>query len=257
MSTPSWMDVAASLEREINAVMEQAWPHDWNEDFLTRSLLRQIHGHLRSRPYLYGSEPVRVSMECYKLTGKHETAFGDIGLLVTVAHKGAKPITGAAYLEAKRRKERTTQFPEIRWPQVKRILKHAPKASLLLYDYEHSTQFVGTYGYVPWGYQVPPPSAPVEFHPVTKVRAVALDTALATQAKDTQLYLYGVPLSIQLVGRYFCGLDLDFSERCVKSLAGFGGKFRTRRLVVVRVIEGHEDAPSPAVNPSVYTREEE
>lgn len=255
MST--WVEVAATLERHINEVMAEAYPHDWDENYLSRQLLHRIQSCLSSRPYLRGSERVQVSMECYKLTGKLEMTFGDIGLLITVAHKGAAPITGGAYLEAKRREPRTVRFPEIKVAQARRILRRAPKAALLLYDYDYSTQFVGPLGYVPWSWkQAPLLSTTVDALPVTKVRVVPLDTALATGAKDTNLYVHGVPLSIQLVARYFCGLDLEFSSECVLSLAGWSGKFMPKRLAVIRVAEGGGETTSPEINRQTFAPED-
>lgn len=120
-----------------------------------------------------------------------------------MARRGAAPLTGAAYLEAKRRKEATTCFPEFNTSQANRILKNAPKASLLLYDYEFSTEFIGPLGYELWTWRdLPAITSSVPARPVVKVRTVPLTTALATKTKDTRLYPYSTPLSIQLVARY-------------------------------------------------------
>jgi hypothetical protein len=253
----TWTELAATLEKSITEVIDDAYPHAWNEDHLSYQLLQHIHGSLQSRPYLRGHERVRVTMECYKQTGGQERNFGDIGLLVTVAHKGAAPITGVAYLEAKRRRERTVQFPEIKVSQAERILRKAPRASFLLYDYEYSTQFVGPLGYQPWNWREQPLITDhVEALPVTKVRTVPIHTALAAQSKDTALYAYGTPLSIQLVSRYFCGLDLEFSKLCVESMAGWREKFLPKRLAVIRVVEGRGDVDAAPINSSMFAREE-
>jgi hypothetical protein len=257
MPAETWIEVAASLEAAINKVMDDAYPHDWNEDFLSRDLLRQVRGCFQSRPYLRGWENLRITMECWKQTGNQEANFGDIGLLVTIAHRGLSPITGAAYLEAKRRLPRTARFPEIRTGQAKRIRARAPKAAFLLFDYEYSTQFVGPLGRYPWSWRDGPVIASsIEALPVVKVRVVPLDTALAANAKDTSLYCYGLPFSHQLVSRYFCGLDLEFSKDAVQSLAGFGRKLLPKRLAVINVVEGGGDVEAPKVNEQLYKREE-
>ncbi|HEY0684833.1 MAG TPA: hypothetical protein VGD45_21025 [Steroidobacter sp.] len=253
----TWLEVAATLENEINEVMDQAYPHDWDENFLSRQLLRSIQGCLQTRPYVRGTERVRISMECYKLTGRREATFGDIGLLISVIHKAAKPVTGAAYLEAKRRRPHTTQFPEFRQAQLKRILKAAPKAQLLLYDYEPSTQFVGPLGYHPWQWGLSPLIAShVSRLPCANVRVVPIDTALAAGVKDTRLYPFGTTLSLQLIARYFCGLDLEFAPACVESLKG-NGALLPKRLAVIRVVEGGGQVDGPEINPNIFVREDD
>jgi len=126
----TWTELAATLEKTITEVIDDAYPHAWDEDHLSYQLLHRIHGSLQSRPYLRGHERVRVTMECYKQTGGQERNFGDIGLLITVAHKGSAPITGVAYLEAKRRREHTVLFPEIKVSQAQRISPESAKSSI-------------------------------------------------------------------------------------------------------------------------------
>jgi hypothetical protein len=137
------------------------------------------------------------------------------------------------------------------------FLRKAPRAAFLLYDYEYSTQFVGPLGYHPWSWREQPLITDhVEALPVTKVRTVPIHTALAAQSKDTTLYAYGTPLSIQMVSRHFCGLDLEFSKLCVESMAGWRDKFLPKRLAVIRVVEGRGDVDAILINNNVFAREE-
>jgi hypothetical protein len=73
--------------------------------------------------------------------------------------------------------------------------------------------------------------------------------------KDARLYSYSAPFSIQLVARYFCGLDLEFSTECIQSL--MGKRFLPKRLAVINVVENGAAIEMPTINPQVFSREPE
>lgn len=46
----TWTELAATLEKTITEVIDDAYPHAWAEDHLSYQLLHHIHGSLQSRP---------------------------------------------------------------------------------------------------------------------------------------------------------------------------------------------------------------
>jgi len=254
----TWIELSATVEKNINACIDKCYPYDWDEDHITYSVLSGIRNAFNGRPFLRGRESIQVDMETYKLTGKPEKTHGDIVLIVSLTRRGSPPIQGAAFIEAKKRKIGTTKFPEMRIPQARRILKSAPRAFYLLYDFEFTAQFITQEGFAPWNRPISPLiEKGVEYAKVAKALTIPLNLALATAQKNTSLYAYSLPFSLQLMGRYLCGLDLEYDRSSLAVASGWvQSKGLPRRVVSIRVTEGYGESPFVEINTDRYESEE-
>jgi hypothetical protein len=247
-------DLTGLLEHTIRTTVKNVGIWDWDEDHITRSILTQLRQEL-GRVELVGDD-VRSHLhwEAYKLSGTYENRFGDIAVLVKINYKDGEHLQGAAFLEAKRRQRRKTNFDAMRAKQVNKILKHAPRAQYLLYDYEDIT-----------GFQ----SAPAFLHeiqnfyrrnwqtgsvaPRTSAVCVPLNVAKATGYKDTLLYRYATPLSMMLSCRYFQGLDLEFGKEAIEVACGYLEKFGLPSYVLE--VEISEAGAEPKENTASVNRQ--
>jgi hypothetical protein len=156
-------------------------------------------------------------------------------------------------LEAKRRDLKKSTFSAAKSAQLKTILRRGPSARLLLYDYDNvsscmdnwATQFEDHYYRRQFG------TNPPYTHCVTVPASVALQQGRYT----TDLHKFGVPLSYQLIGRYFRGFDLEMKKDTVEAVKGnatrHGG---SRELLLVGVSTGDAEPQLPRVNDNRYTK---
>ncbi|QNU62906.1 hypothetical protein [Vreelandella titanicae] len=227
------------LEQTIRNSLSSISAHAWDEDHITYTLLKDLQSALKGSRFSGHDPRSAINWETYKLKGSYETDFGDIALVVNINYKDGSSVNGVAFLEAKKRDWRKTTFSAMRVNQAKRILKNAPRAQYLLYDYDEITGFLNgslysdemEYYYFRRGLTVP-------FSPITRSVCVPLNLALTKGDKDTLLYRHGLPLSFVLSTRYFQGLDLEFDEKSKQVATGFLNKFGLSKYVVkVDIIE--------------------
>lgn len=226
-------ELTGRIESTIRNSIGGLTGHEWDEDFITLNLIRDLKYEIAGRYVISEDRRSEIDWQIYKLKGTFENNFGDIALVVNINYKDGTDLHGVAFLEAKKRDWRKTSFSAMKIPQAKKILKNAPRSQYLLYDYEEITNFLlaSSYHeelkhyYYHRGTQIP-------FSAVTRAVCVPLDLALETGNKDTLLYRHGTPLSLQLVNRYFNGLDLDFDETSKKVATGFLEKFGLPKYVI-------------------------
>jgi len=230
--------------------------HEWNEDFITLNLLRDLRNGLSSSRFIGRDRKSDINWQLYKLKGTFENKFGDIALIVNINYRDGTSVNGAAFLEAKKRDWRKTTFGAMKLPQAKKILKNAPHSQYLLYDYEEITNFLNgslyleelSYYHHRRGWSVP-------LVPVTRAVCVPINLAVETASKDTLLYRHGIPLSQMLSNRYFQGLDLEFDDTSKKIATGFLKKFGLSKFVVkIDIAEPGADVGNNnlRVNPQEY-----
>ncbi|MEJ5328499.1 MAG: hypothetical protein WHU54_09685 [Candidatus Bathyarchaeia archaeon] len=188
-----------------------------------------------------------------------ESTYGDIGILVRLTSWAGETIEGVGLLEAKRRDIGKGSFSAAKTKQLKRIVKNAPRSQLLLYDYENVSSCMDNWlvqckddffyrkRYYGQQYGIS--------NPFTHAVCVPISVALSLDAYTTDLHKFGVPLSYQLVGRYFRGFDLEMNPDTVSAVKGnverHGG---CRILMIVGVSTGPAEPELPAVNEDVYGR---
>jgi hypothetical protein len=212
------------LEKQISDSIKEVSIYNWDEDYITRKLLSDLTGTLSTIELEGEDYRNQIDWQAYKLRGKYETNFGDIALVVYISYKDGTSLEGVAFLEAKRRDWRKTTFSAMNQRQLRRILKHAPRAQYLLYDYEDITGFINTSYFVEEISRYTPfrHSSLAE---KTSSLCVPLNVADATGFKDTLLYRHGTPLSLMLTKRYFRGLDLEFDNTAKSIATGFLNNF--------------------------------
>lgn len=226
-------ELTGNLERIIRNSISSISSHEWNEDFITLSLLRDLRKGLLGTTLIGRDSKNSISWQVYKLRGTYENNFGDIALAINIKYKDSTDISGVAFLEAKKRDWRKTTFGAMRMPQAKKILKNAPRAQYLLYDYEEITKFL--YGslyseeLIHYRHER---DIKRRLSEVTRAVCVPLNLALATGYKDMLLYRNGLPLSLMLSNRYFQGLDLEFDETSKQVATGFLNKFGLPKYIV-------------------------
>lgn len=219
------------LEKRISDSIREISGHHWDEDFITRKLISELTSSLANIDLEGEDSRQHIDWETYKLRGTYETNFGDISIVVNISYKDGTSLSGVAFLEAKRRDWRKTTFSAMNKPQLKRILKNAPRAQYLLYDYEDITGFpnAGIFGREVRRYRMPWGSSITER---TNSLCVPLNVAAATGFKDTLLYRHGIPFSLMLANRYFQGLDLEFEKEAKEIATGYLKKFGLPKYVM-------------------------
>jgi hypothetical protein len=227
------VELTGRLEETIDNSIKSVSGHEWDEDFITLDLLRNLRRSLTGIQLEGKDCRKNINWQSYKLKGTHETNFGDIALVVNISYKDGTNINGAAFLEAKKRDWRKTTFGAMRVKQARKILKNAPRAHYLLYDYEDITNFLNTSIHLDEMrnyYSIE--DLPFSLTPRTRVVCVPLNLADSSSIKDTLLYRHGTPLSFMLAYRYFQGLDLEFDEASKQVATGFLKKFSLPKYVV-------------------------
>jgi len=150
--------------------------------------------------------PFSVAWDFRKLRKPEETAFGDIGVLVNLTTWAGENLEGVGLLEAKRRDLNKSSFSSTKQSQLARIAKNAPSAKLLLYDFDSVTSCMDNcYPQLSENYRDRFFRASNFTHSV----CVPARTALRIARYTTDLHKFGVPLSYQLIERYFRGFDLE------------------------------------------------
>ncbi len=228
------------------------FPIDWDEDFITRDLLRALRQvekrQLRVSPlderYPYFPYPgpllpywiwehlagtvLNVEWSSYKQTGTPERYFGDVAVLVLAQYYDGDRVEGVGFLEAKKRDRGNTKFGAIKVGQLKRIFRHAPRASLLLYDYEPVCYLhpIRLWKWVP-----------------TFAVTVPIDLSLATGKRDTSLYKFSKPFSAQLL-LFLIGFELERSKAALNIAKGLEDRFGAPRHLLIIRVGVNTDAPS-------------
>jgi hypothetical protein len=162
-------------------------------------------------------------------------------------------LEGVGFLEAKRRDLRGARFSAAKTPQLKRVLRNAPSANLLLYDYDNVSSCMDNW------------STAFEDHhyrrrfgsnnPFTHSVCVPLRAAVQQGQYSTHLHKFGVPLSYQLLGRYFRGFDLEMERAVIDAAKGNIAKHGgARTLLLVGVSTGEHEPELPEVNDNLYVR---
>jgi len=236
------------LEIHLRDVVLRHFPLDWKEDAITHALLiliRKEFGHIS----LWGLRwKLAIEWEIYKLHGRRESTYGDVGVLIRYAMPGGGIVEGAGFMEAKIRGRETNRFLHVRPEQVVRILARSPLTRLLLYDYnpvsvlDPSNDDDSSWHFYPSRFRrTPPDRAAVSHGPV-----LPLQLAAAVSQYDDTLYRFAHAFSYQFVHRYFQLHDLDFSESAVSAVKGFSTELGSPNVVmVIRAAAEGQQLPEP------------
>lgn len=232
------------LDETINQAIRSCYSKTWNENEITTNLLKNLGDFLDKNEYkdpLTGQTSIKFIG--YKYKGKPETDYGDIALLVTIRFDNGLKYKGVGILEAKRRLEDKYEYrKQSSTGQFAKILRNAPYANLLLYDYEPLTQIINPYSDIVdmrhyyyddiYGEIIPKSISPSN-----------CVTCPLYFVKDKTEILRKITrscsrLSEQLLNRYFYGLDLHTDSKSISALTKFDEENSPRFVATVEITHG-------------------
>ena len=246
-----YADYFSLVERAITDVIRKCHPATWDENHITFSLCDELFAQNKAVSLEGLDRPFKIVWDFRKLRLPEETDYGDIGVLVNLTTWSGERLEGVGLLEAKRRDPGKGSFSSAKTSQLRRIVSKAPSAQLLLYDYENvsacmdnwSLQFEDHYYRRRYG----------EMLPFTHCVCLPARVALQQGRYTTDLHKFGVPLSYQLVGRFFRGFDLETDMKVVQAVKGnVGRNGGPRTLILVGVSTGDQEPRLPEVNGNLY-----
>jgi len=204
-----------NLEQRIQEEIEDAYPTDWDEDYLTRRILVAIKS-LSYSQVEFLTTFNNIFIAAFKQKGDAENKLGDIAFVLDITYKDGDNIKGVAFLEAKRRYEGTNEYSAIKIDQLKRIYSHAPSGRLLLYNYNYMSNLA------PTGIDGSRTSSSgiLPKIPSTYTSVMPLNTAIHLSSKKDNLEKFTIPFSYQFAFRYLFGMDLEFGKDKVETALG-------------------------------------
>lgn len=210
----------ASIEKTLASQIRGNYPHDWYEDFITRSILKELRQLFEVTtldiPNMSATLATKICWEVYKLTGKAENKFGDIAIIVNSKFRSGELMEGVAFLEAKKRTPNTIEFDALDMQQIQRINKSAHHSMLLLYDYDPVLTTIS-----PWNdkrlYNPGFRDSLAQTHAVV----VPTDLVLSLNTRNNTLYGFSSPFAYQLCFRYMQGMDLEFDSESLQTAKGY------------------------------------
>lgn len=228
--------------------MQGSYPHEWDEDFVTFSILKGLRDRFQSATVTGFPEALSTHWSAFKCRGPKETRYGDVAILVRATGRDQQTVTGVALLEAKKRDAVSSRFKGLRRDQLERIAAHAPHSMVLFYDYDkipvHPVDAASAFGGWPPGLS---PGAPAYFVTNAVAAPINVVTALVKDygARDDSLYKRSVPFSHQLCFRYLRGFDLEMSEEAVLAARGYESRIGAHKYLLVVDVSSVEDREPP------------
>ncbi len=192
---------------------------NWDEDFITRSLVYAIKSNLKHR----------FNIDIWKQSGNDEQNFGDIAFVVVFHLSNGSTFIGVSFIEAKRDyQEHNHKFISFKKDQMNRFLQHTTSSFYLFYS--HSS-----------------------FLPILETQLLK-QYVEAKNIDDGQLKLDDIEvtktttLPTQL-NRFLNGFDLDFSKEMIQVASG-NGKMKPKIIIKADVHgPGFEPTPTPGQTP--------
>ena len=239
------------LEQAIADAIRGCFPYDWEENHISFSITKALFKQNQIVNLEGLDRPFKILWDVRKLRKPAETDFGDLAVVVRLTTWAGEAIEGVGLLEAKRRDFGKNTFSATKLSQLKHISSKAPSARLMLYDYENvsscmdnwSIQFEDHYYRRRYGV----------LSPYTHCVCLPVGIAIQRGKFTTDLHKFGVPLSYQLVGRYFRGFDLELDPKTVAAVKGNAMKHGgARTLLLVGVSTGTTEPTLPEVNGNLY-----
>lgn len=206
-----------TLELNIQEEIENAYPFEWSEDYLSLRLAKALR-ELSYSQVEYINQRNNVLIIPFKLKGTNENKFGDIAIIMDIEFKDGDKLKGVAFLEAKMMYDNSNEYGALKKDQLERIYSNAPNSRLLLYNYNHMSTLapsgLGTS-------KVTGGSSLLPKFPVTYCSVLPVNTALELKQKNDRLHKASIPLSYQFSFRYLFGMDLEFDQDKIQSAQGY------------------------------------
>lgn len=228
-------EFTSKIESIFETEVRNLLPGYWNEDQLTNNFLIAMTRKLSNSQIVDQRGTLQVFINAFKQTGAlTEAKYGDIAVIINITYPDGETLEGVGYLEAKKRKVNSTRFDTVKIRQLKTINSNAPRARLLLYDYEPITGFIQSFPDDEFYYRRHQNT--LRLMPTTYSVSVPLNLALAAQHYDTKLYKFGLPFSHQLTFRYMNGHDLEFNKTVLDASKGFADKQKLSNYIIAITI---------------------
>jgi len=239
-------EFTSKIENIFENEVKRLLPGYWDEDQLTINFLIALTRQLSNNTIKDLRGISKVFINAFKQSGTlTETKYGDIAVILNITFPDGEKLEGVGYLEAKKRKEGAVTFDAVRETQLETINKNAPRAKLLLYDYEPITGFVPTYFEEDIYYRRH--FKTLRLMPTTHSVALPLNLALNVKHYDTKLYKFGLPFSHQLTFRYMYGQDLEFDKSALDASKGYADRQNLSKYILT-ISVGPEDKISEPDN---------
>lgn len=232
MITENMFKSMLCIEKALGEAILGCSGRHWDEDHITHTWLTKLVGMGPSLMLSSGSCP-SMKWDVFKLRGKLENQHGDVAFVVRLTFKNGSVKTGVGLLEAKRLYS-TERYDAIDDEQLRREVKNSAAHQVLLYN----DKAPNLESALVWWHLFRP-----SFFESCPFPAMVVPTrlVLASGLRDGALNWHGVPLSEQIVMRYFRGLDLDFEEQvCTSVLSGAIGGIKF--IVAAHVVFGESTA---------------
>lgn len=244
------------LEQAITEAIRDCFPYDWEENHITFSITKGLFKKNQVVSLTGLDRPFKILWDARKLRRPVETDFGDVAVLIRLITWAGETIEGVGLLEAKRRDAGKNTFSATKLKQLKQIVSKAPSARLMLYDYDNVSSCMDN-----WAVQFEDHFYRRQYgsaQPYTHCVCLPIGVAIQQGKFTTELHKFGVPLSYQLVGRYFRGFDLELDPSAVAAVKGNALKHGgARTLLLVGVSTGIAEPTLPEVNGNIYGPAEE
>ena len=246
-----YADFFHRLEQSIAEAVRACYPFSWEENHITFKITEELFAKNKAISLDGLDRPFKILWDARKLRKPTETDFGDLGVVVRLTTWAGETLEGVGLLEAKRRDVGKSTFSATKLAQLKRIASRAPSARLMLYDFDNVSSCMDN-----WSVQFDDHFYRRRYglvQPHTHCVCLPVGVAIQQPRFTTELHKFGVPLSYQLVGRYFRGFDLEFDQKKISAVKGNADKHGgPRTLILVGVSTGQDMPELPSFNEDLY-----
>jgi hypothetical protein len=215
LTNMSILKFSQTLEEHIQNEIDEAYPLNWDEDYITKRLCVSLKRLEYSQVEVLNTFH-KIFIKPFKLKGSNENKFGDLAIIIDLEFKDGDKLKGVAYLEAKRCYAKTNEYTALDFDQLKRIYTNAPNARLLLYNYQPMSTLA------PTGLDTKQSAIGIlPKMPVTYTAVTNLNTVIKLNEKSDRLHKVSIPFSYQFSFRYLFGKDLEYDEDKIKAAQGY------------------------------------
>ncbi|WP_139291693.1 hypothetical protein [Moritella viscosa] len=210
------------LDKIISLTLRRCVDGDWDEDFITRSMLSNIRDCFSEIHLIKDQEMGRPSVcqiQAYKnrKVDNYEPDYGDIGIIVRLNLGKGKILEGVALLEAKRIYTPDENIDDVPSPIFKalkfdQLSKHTANTSnhrTVLYDFHDKG-----------------------LRRVYSVKTLPSQHMLVANVKDRSIYPLTEDFSYSLVHRYMCGYELNYETEIIEGFKGNTTKEAAKRYLL-------------------------
>jgi hypothetical protein len=246
-----YAEFAYRVESWLVSAIRSCYPSSWDESEITLSIADKFAECAESISLDGLDRPFKLIWDARRLRRPNGALIGDIAVLVNLTTWAGETLEGVGFLQAKRRDQSANTFSSAKTRQLKKMARKVPSARLLLYDYDNVSACMDNWVAAIADYSYRRGLAPPYTHCVSLPAATAFKQGRYT----TELHKFGVPLSFQLVARYFRGFDLELDEAIVEATKGNINEEGVARTVIrVGVSTGEEPPLLPEINGHRYER---